>query len=352
MSDQLKTSSTGTKPVTFWFTGFNHSLGGRDTLIDIQNSIAGQLRDLGFDCGRDPGMEFGRGHVVAGLDGKGARFVNIIFEGFHPGIIEEVKRTRKDGGAKFVCVMTEQPGKRGFNDVPDQDMILRQKFFKDAAPLMDAIWCLVPGSEVWAKRLNRWSVHMETGYSTMRHKLLSDFVRAEPAYDVAFYGGMTQRRWNILQALKGRGFSVITPPDVPQVDTKKLIGGHILPGAVKTADMYADIEHRNRVVSLARCVVELKPNPKREYPSSTRLNVGLHVGRACVVEKHPIDTAWKQVVDFADSYEDFFDKVAAVVADPVNAYARQLAAFQRILSADNCVGKAMKDTQLIERAFL
>lgn len=328
-----------TKP-KFWFTGFNHSLGGRDTLIDIQNSIAGQLRDLGYSCGRDPGMEFGTGHVATWP------FINIIFEGFHPGIVEEITRTRASG-ARFICIMTEQPGKRGFNDVPDQDMIFRQRFFKQAAPLMDAIWCLVPGSEIWAKRMNRWSVHMETGFSTMRRQLLEPFARATPIYDVAFYGGMTQRRHNILQALRDRGISTLTPPELLVVNDAKLFAGS--PGATSVSEMYANLEHRNRVVAMCKCVVELKPNPKREYPSSTRLNVGLHVGRACVVEKHPIDTAWKRVVDFADSYEDFFVRVAAVCADPTAAYTRQMAAFQDVLSADNCVGKAMRETQIIER---
>jgi hypothetical protein len=327
-----------TKP-QFWFSGFNHSMGGRETLHDISFCIAGQLRDLGYSCGRDPGNDAQTGTVAL------PPFVNILFEGFHPGIINEVRRTKKDK-ARFICIMTEQPGKRGFNDMKG-DYAIRQVFFREAAKEMDAIWCLVPGSAQWAKQFNPNSVDMETGFSTMRRDILRGFANAEPIYDVCFFGGLTQRRQNILNAIKARGLSVWTPEDLPIVDDTRLTvpGMH---GATKKSDMYASIEHRNATIALCRCVVELKPNPKREYPSSTRLNVALHVGRPCIVEKHPIDSIWKKVVPFASSYEEFFELVKHVCDNWRVEYADQMDHFQRVLSPANCVGKALEDTHVLE----
>lgn len=335
----------------FWFSGFNHSLGGRETLHDIMFCIAGQLRDMGFSCGRDETKVFAEGQIAKFRDGD-KRFVNILFEGFHPGIKSEIERTKSEGEAKFICIMTEQPGIRGFNDSTgsgqmDTDMRYRQKFFTETAHLFDAILCLVPGAERWARRFNPHAVHMETGFSQMRHDILGKFRRIEPTYDIAFFGGITLRRHNIIQQLKARGLSVVTPSDIPMI--KDHLAGMGLPGAVTQAEMYADTDHRNMVVGMAKSFIELKPNPKRQYPSSTRLNVGLHCGRPGIVEKHPIDTVWKQVVPFATGYDDFFNIVAHVVDNWQIEYATQLDRFQRVLSADNCVGKAFRETQLLER---
>lgn len=325
---------------TFWFSGFNHSMAGRDTLLDIQASLAGQFRDLGFNCGRDEGKEALSGMVA------NPPYINILMEGFHPGIISELKRAKKEVGARFICIMTEQPGVRGFNDVPDPDMVMRQEFFKEAAPLMDAIWCLVPGSELWARRYNPNSVHVENGFSETRWKLFASSQRTIPLFHVAFFGGLTQRRHNMLEQLRKRGLSYLQPMDLPIVDDSR---ARFDPkGATTKSQMYADVDHRNKVIASCRCVVELKPYSKREFPSGTRIGVALHVGRPVVVEKHTVDSSWAKVVDFAKGYDDFFDLVKHVCDNWQESYAEQLAKFRVVLSPEATVGKAIRDTHILD----
>src|SRR5262249_36754102 len=120
----------------FWLA--NHSLVGQRSLEDVIGIFGAQLGALGHKAG----WRRGNDQLLDRHSG-----INVIVEGFTPGITEIIAQYHAQG-ARFVILATEEPTERGFNHGLDQEMVLRQREFPNAAKYAEAIFHLVPGDRI------------------------------------------------------------------------------------------------------------------------------------------------------------------------------------------------------------
>src|SRR5262249_46927387 len=128
--------------------------------------------------------------------------INVIVEGFTPGITEIIAQYHAQG-ARFVILATEEPTERGFNHGLDQEMVLRQREFPNAAKYAEAIFHLVPGDRItsWYSQFAP-AAPVELGYA--RSLIRSTANDVTPTFDFGFYGSLSQRRIKILKKLARR----------------------------------------------------------------------------------------------------------------------------------------------------
>lgn len=285
----------------------NHNLTGADTLQDVLDNIAYQLTDLGHD-------------VVRKDERLSTDRINILFEAFDRGYEKRLEAARA-AGARIVIVCTERPGKPGFNDSANPMLVERQKAFPLCAPHAEAVWCLVPGVDAWARQFNPQSCYLELGHSPSREKALR--CGDSTFFDFAFYGSVTPRRKAILHELERRGH-----PARFYDETIKL----------------PDVAARNALVASCAVVLGINPWPKWKLISNSRLSTALHLGRPVIMEPVEDVGPWGEVVTVAKAHGSFVDEAIDMLPKWRAARDAQVERFRRLMPPEACVGKAIEET--------
>lgn len=309
-----------------------HSAGGERTLEDVVVNIARQLETLGHTVER----------CNAGYYATSA--VNVVVEGFMadalPGgnpemichYLEEI-RTARAQGARFVLLATEQPTSRGFNFGVVDDMVTRQAVLeRHGRGLFDAIWSLVEGEDTlaWYRRLAP-ATFLPLGFAPqLVNRGLRGIVKD---HDFGFYGSAPDggRRLRVLARFNDLGFSV------------RIVRG------------FEDVPTRDREMARCHVLLQIKPNDQSELISSSRIATGLLIGAdsgglPIVAEYHKRAGIYANVIDMVRPGESFIRRAIQVRRTAPIVAARQFTAFQRLLSPEACVGRALRETGMLERA--
>ena len=293
----------------FYFNMFNHSDIGQRSLEDVIGIFGHQLRALGHQAI----WEEKNTNFIHASDG-----INVIVEGFvpqHAMLIEAAK----ERGARFMMLATEEPTDRGFNHGTQVEMVKRQTDFPLAAKHFEGILHLVPGDHVtkWYSQFAP-SAYLELGYAPSLVRNYS----IEPEFDFGFYGSLTRRRFTILKKLANR------------IGTEK---------AVKIVADFKTQEERDREMSRAKVILQVRKFDKMGLVSSSRCNTALCLGRPIVAEPHLLSKPWDEVVRFSNTLEGFFSTAMLVRSMWKGVHADQMAKFKEKFSPEKCAGKSLAE---------
>lgn len=296
----------------FWLG--NHNKEGQRSLEDVIGIMGHQMRALGHAAVWDPANE----KFVVG-EGN----YNVVVEGFTPGVVKIIA----DGhatGAKFICLATEEPSAKGFNQGTQKEMVMRQETFPTVAPYLDGIIHLVPGQHVtdWYGQFAP-TAYAELGYAPSLMRKAKDI---EPDYDFGFYGSVTPRRLRILKRLANR------------IGTEK---------AIKIVADFKTQEQRDQEMRRARVIVQIRKFEAMGLVSSSRCNTALCIGRPVIAEPHLLSKPWDEIVSFASSIERFYDQAIMVRAMWRGIHADQLDKFKKKLPPQACIGQALEKIGLV-----
>lgn len=291
----------------FWLA--NHNDMGKRSLEDVIGIMGHQLRALGHEAIWDSNKDV----FVLKPDGY-----NVVVEGFTPSVINALTRGY-DAGARFICLATEEPTERGFNHGTQREMIYRQNTFPNAAPYLDGILHLVPGNHVtqWYGQFAP-SAYAELGYAPT---LVRPNVYPEPDYEYGFFGSLTPRRERLLRRLSKR------------------IGK---PKAVRVTADFATQGDRDREMSRAKVILQLRKFETMGLVSSSRCCTALFLGRPVLAEPHDLSHEWEGIVRFSSSVESFLDEALFVRGAWRNIYASQFNNFKRVMTPMRCVGTPLQ----------
>jgi hypothetical protein len=295
----------------FIFSLQNHTEFGQRTLHDVIMILIHQLRALGHVA------EWSKGHVATSRDA-----VNVIVEGFLEKSADELAFLRRQG-ARFLCIATEEPTPAGFNHGIDQQMIDRQAAFPAAAENFAAIWALVPGAAEWYSRYAP-ACHVELGYA----KTLVRRPAMAVDHEFGFYGSLTERRLAILKRLGDR--------------SRRENGVKVLAG-------FQDQAYRDAEMSRAKVIVQVRAVEAMGLVSSSRCNTAMHLGRPVVAEPHELSHPWDEVIHFSRSTSRFYEDAMAMRRGWQHKHTRQFERFKALFSPERTVGKALVETDLLNR---
>lgn len=296
---------------------FNHSDLGQRSLEDVIGIIGHQLRALGHEAVWNPNNQ----HFALG------QVINVVVEGFTPPVIEAMANAHSQG-ARFLILATEEPTERGFNHGTQKEMVYRQTTFPEAAKYCEGIIHLVPGEHV-----TRWysqyapAAYTELGYakSLERRELLR-----EPEYDFGFFGSITNRRMNILKRLAKK-----------TINTNK---------AVFFEGTLPEQKERDRLMANCKVIVQLRKFEAMGLVSSSRCNTALCVGRPIVAEPHDLSKPWDEIISMAKTMDGFYTMCLMAKAQWRDLHRKQFAAFSTMLSPEKCIGRALEQLKILDRA--
>jgi len=303
--------------VYFYFNMFNHSDLGQRSLEDVIGILGHQLRALGHQAIWDPkNSSFALGDVI-----------NVVVEGFTPPVIEAMATARAQG-ARFLILATEEPTPRGFNHGTQKEMVYRQTTFPEAAKHVEGIIHLVPGQHVtdWYAQFAP-AAYTELGYSP---KIVRPVLVREPEYDFGFFGSITKRRMNILKRLAGKTINT----------TKAVFFEGTLPAQ----------EVRDKQMANCKVIVQLRKFEAMGLVSSSRCNTALCVGRPIVAEPHDLSKPWDEIISMAETMEGFYTMCLMAKINWRELHRKQMAVFMDRLSPEKCVGRALEQLGIVERA--
>lgn len=296
----------------FLFNLFNHNELGRRSLEDVIMILMAQLRALGHR------VAWNNDQVSADPN-----VINVVVEGFTPYAVELMTAARARGN-RFLIVTTEEPTPKGFNHGLNNLMVERQRLFPEAARLADAIWALVPGTESWYGSHGPPAVHVELGHAST----LERTVPVAIDHEFGFYGSYTRRRERIVKRLARRSGSAT---------------------AVKVLAGFQEQAYRDREMSRAKVILQLRADDKMGLVSSSRCNTALHLGRPVIAEPHELSKPWDEIVRFSKTAESFYDEAIGMARLWQAHHAGQLRRFREMLSPERCVGHALRATELEKR---
>ena len=295
----------------FSFILANHSALGQQTLFDIVDALGSQLTDLGHTVTlRDKNLVLDE--------------INILIEAFDFATADNYRRAAEHG-CRFIVIMTERPGKPGFNDSNVAGMIERQKAFPLVAKHAIAVWCLVPGAAPWVRRFHPNVSDLELGWSDHRYKTV--FNPSPPMLDFCYYGSMTPRRQNMINQIERRGYKV-------------LHNSH--------ADKFQTPRERNQMVNACRVVLGIDPFPKWKLVSNSRLATALSCGRPVIAEPPRGPTGWDKVGVFAKRRSSYVDEAIAMLQNWEEVRDQQIALAKYWLGPDKVTGPVLELTRIAE----
>lgn len=272
----------------FHFNLANHTPRGRLSLQDLVDVLSAQLQDLG--------------HEVSHADGRAIRSpgINVFFEGFVGGTAERVADLRREG-KRYLIVATERPGREASSAEVTADRLQGMAVCGRGA---DALWALDPQAVPYLLTLGPAAAHAELGHSPRNLRPDSD---EPPEFDFGFYGTMTPDRIQAIWALKARGHTVHTVPDV--------VEGF----------------ERDREMQRARVILNTPSQAGAPF-SSSRANTALNLRRPIAAMAHDGPTPWRRVVPFV-AREDFVETAEAALSNWRAVWLMQYAAFAKELPA-------------------
>lgn len=291
---------------------FNHNSLGQRSLEDVIGIFGNQLRSLGHEAvWRTKNDQFLQGDAG----------INIIVEGFTPSSIQIIHHYHQMG-CRFLCLATEEPTPRGFNWGRDPEMVLRQKYFADAAQMFEGIFHLVPGEHI-TRWYGQWapSAYIELGYADtlMRPGL------KEPEYDFGFYGSMSTRRLRVLRRLARH--------------TSK-------PNPIVTCTDFPTQAVRDETMRKAKVLLQIRKYDEMQLVSSSRCNTALSIGRPVVAEPHDLCEPWNKIVKFSDTTDSFYRDAIWALSHWRSMHEKQLIRFKALLNPRVCVGEPMEKIKL------
>jgi len=295
-----------------WCLG-NHDEKGRTTYHDPVAIVTGQMID--------------QGHRVTADDTILVRppAINLLFEGFTPGYVDLMRKLKADEQYRFGIILGERPGRGRFNDTNKVPWMKdRYEAFPDAAEVSDFVWCLVPGAAAWARQWCRYTADFETGWSAAAERRWRS-MRWNPPYLFGHFGGVTGRRAEVIEEFRRRGLYVHMPPE-----------------------QYGSLERRDAELDLWRVTLGMRNFENWLIVSGARYAMSLLRGRPVISEEIPILSRWRRVVPFVPDHQ-FIDRAVKMANRWRAAYEDQMARFRRVLGPDMVLGKALAETQVLER---
>ena len=295
-----------------FFTTMHHAM-GQESLKDVVGIMGKSMRCLGHEAVLDPKNE----KVETAFVINGPNDYNIMVEGFNPAWVEFMRRA-KDLGAKFIILATEEPTPKGFNWGRDLQMRMRQEIFPEAAKHSVGILHLVPGQHVtdWYGQFAP-SAFAELGYAPTLMRAPSP----PPDYEFGFYGSLTPRRRSILKHLAN------------MTGKQK---------AVKIVNDFKDQTARDAAMQRAKVILQIRKFDEMGLVSSSRCNTALMLGRPVIAEPHELSKPWDEVVDFAQTMDQFYSMAMFAASMWKPLWAKQLEKFKAKLTPEFCIGEPLK----------
>jgi hypothetical protein len=299
----------------------NHNSLGRRSLEDPAAIIMHQLHALG--------------HQVARIDGKAladGAGITIAFEGWIDEQAAEEARTARQKGARLLIIATEEPTPKGFNHGLAEQFVRRQEVFPLVAAEAEAIWCLVPGTAAWYGQWGPPAVDMELGWARTLERQ-----GPEPDTEFCFFGNFTERRRKVIERL------------IKRVSADMKRHGHFERFNAMVTTYFAEGGDRDTIVWRGKVLPLIRAHEPMGLVSSSRISTTLHLGRPIVAEPHQLSQNWEAIVDFAASTEEFYRRAVDARHGWRWLHARQMKAFREAMSPEQQVGRALRETGLIER---
>ncbi len=312
----------------FLFHTWNHTDQGQDSLEDIIRIISYQLRACGhwtlWDRANDAKVKNGAPILFC----HGEDEFNVVVEGFTPQIIDLIAKARRETGARFLCVATEEPIEgKGFNHGTQREMVMRQEMFPEAMKHFDGILHLVPGQRVtdWYSQFAP-AAYVELGYAP---ELVRPQIIRAPQWEFGFFGSMTSRRMSLLKRL----FKRMGKPN----------------NAVRIVSNFSP--DRDAIMQNVKVVLQIRKFEEMGLVSSSRCNTALCLGRPVIAEPHDLilSKPWDTIVKFTQSENEFFDTAILTARRWQDAHHFQMERFKQALTPEICVGAPLKSLQLNER---
>jgi len=303
----------------FLFNMMNHSLLGQSSLEDVAGIMCNQLRALGHEA-------FWRRENDQWLLGDPGDF-NFVVEGFTPHFVEQMK-IAKAHGARIICLATEEPTEKGFNQGTQREMVMRQELFAAAGPYLDAILHLVPGQHVtdWYNQ-HAPAAYAELGYAKSLIRPAADYqlrgfiVKPEPTFDFGFFSSISKRRLKLLKKLANRTGKV---------------------KAVRVVGNFPSQDERDQILLDCKVVVQVRKFEEMGLVSSSRCNTALNCGRPVIAEPHLLSKPWDEIVTFAKTEEEFINMALLARGNWRGLHAGQFARFRDRLPPEVCVGEPLR----------
>ena len=287
---------------------FNHSAIGQRSLEDVVGIMGFQMRECGHQVVWAPEND----KLYRSEDGY-----NLIVEGFTPEVVQVIAEQHA-AGAKFICLATEEPSDKGFNQGTQKEMVMRQENFVQVAPYLDGIIHLVPGDHVtnWYSQFAP-TVYAELGYAPKLVRIDS----TEPTFDFGFFGSLSKRRLSILKRLAKR---------CGKENAIRIV-----------ADFPSQIE-RDKIMRQCKVIVQLRKFDDMGLVSSSRCNTSLCIGRPVVAEPHLLCKPWDEVVHFSKDEDQFFRDAIMMLPMWRQIHAGQLTKFKEKFPPDFCIGEPLR----------
>jgi len=290
--------------MNFLFWMGNHSSDGQRSLEDVIGIMGHQMRALGHKA------VWQEDNAKFILDGD----YNVTVEGFTPEVIKVLADAHAQG-ARFICIATEEPSAKGFNQGTQKEMVKRQQWFPQMSPYLEGILHLVPGKHVtdWYGQFAP-TAEADLGYAP---SLVRQQMVVEPKFDFGFYGSVSKRRLQILKRLARR------------------IGTQY---AVRIVSDFKTQTDRDRAMQEARVVVQIRKFEEMGLVSSSRCNTALCLGRPVVAEPHLLSKPWDEIVDFSQTIEGFYNRCIMARSAWKGIHAVQFEKFKNTMTPQRCIG--------------
>lgn len=300
----------------------NHNSVGQSSLEDVIGIFGHQCRTLGIEIVWDRANN----QWLNGPDDW-----NLVVEGFTPQFVDQIAWAH-GRGARFICLATEEPSDRGFNQGTQREMTARQEMFPNAAPYLSAILHLVPG-EYTANWYAQWAptAYVELGYasSLLRPSAAAQLrggLVPEPKFDFGFFGTVSKRRLKLLKKLANR---------TGKRDAIRVVGN------------FPSQDERDREILNCKVVLQIKKFEEMGLVSSSRCNTALNCGRPVVAEPHLLSKPWDEIVTFAKSEEEFINMALMARATWRGLHAGQYQRFRDRLPPEICVGEPLRKVGIL-----
>ncbi|WP_430447471.1 MAG: hypothetical protein ACQZ2J_09320 [Pseudomonas piscis] len=228
----------------FHFCTANHNKIGRSTLTDMADWFEAGLLDLG--------------HKVTFSETSMERSaINLFWEYFEPGMIEELLRS----GIEYGIIATELPDGHGFNWRSDQQWTNRFNTFSEVARHAKFIWTMIESSVPFYSQFCP-TAFIELGFS---QRLVPASLNKSPNIDFCFFGLRTPYREKVVKQLQMHAKVVwprnlLSPSDIAELINNSRVG------------------------------LNFKQSDKWPIPSPTRLGRLMMAKRAVAAEYVPVAT--------------------------------------------------------------